>query len=206
MTAEKLLLLFAAAVCAGVKSIYGVNAWRERKTSFKGIWRSKYFYGLSGIWCLFYLLVWIAWGQSMLSVRVADLCCTYILLAVVDGKRKIVPDEVLAVYFIGQMLLGTADTLWRSLLHTTLTGVIFTVILFAVTRIVKGKMGLGDVKLLGITAMTAGWLYTLQILIWGMVLSFLYSMGLLFIGKKSMQTEFPFVPFLAAGIGIQMIW
>ena len=53
--------------------------------------------------------------------------------------------------------------------------------------------------------MTAGWGYTLQLLFFAMGLSLVYGIGLLLVWRKDVRTEFPFVPFLAAGMAIQMV-
>ena len=70
----------------------------------------------------------------------------------------------------------------------------------------KGKMGMGDAKLLGITAMTAGCKYTMQILSIALMLSFFYSLYLLGFWKKCIRTEFPFVPFLTVGMAVHLIF
>ncbi len=205
MSADKIVLFLILAVVSSYKIIYGINFWKEKENDLSLLWKSKKFYGFAILGFFVWLLLWFAGKRSWRVIRIADLYYTYAILALVDSKRRIVPEEILAAYFIGQMLLGITGMPIRSVLSVLLSGILFTGILIAVTRIVSGKMGMGDVKLLGVTAMTAGWQYTLQVLMWGMGISFFYGMGLLCIAKKTIKEEFPFVPFLAAGIGLQIM-
>lgn len=205
MTAEELGLCLVAAGISGIKSLYGIAFWTGKETSLLTIGKDKRLYGFSAIWFFTYLGLQYGLEQSIVVLRIVDLGYTYVLLSMVDIRRRIVPNEILTAYFIGQIVLGIAGTSWITILQVIFTGTVFTLLVFAFAWISGKKMGMGDIKLLGVTAMTAGWKYTLQTLMWGMGLSFLYSVGLLLIARKNIRTEFPFVPFLAAGIGIQML-
>ena len=171
MSADKIVLFLILAVVSSYKIIYGINFWKEKENDLSLLWKSKKFYGFAILGFFVWLLLWFAGKRSWRVIRIADLYYTYAILALVDSKRRIVPEEILAAYFIGQMLLGITGMPIRSVLSVLLSGILFTGILIAVTRIVSGKMGMGDVKLLGVTAMTAGWQYTLQVLMWGMGIS-----------------------------------
>lgn len=198
-------MLLVLSGLSGIKSLFGIDGWKGRKISFLRIWKRKWLCRCAGIWLLGYGLLWIGNGKSLFTIRIASLLCTYMILAVVDGKRNIVPDEILVCYFAEQMLLGAVGTAWTELWHIGCSGAVFTVGLWICSWLTRGKMGFGDIKLLGVTAITAGWMYAVQTLVLAMALSFIYSMGLLFIGRKSIQTEFPFVPFLAMGTGLQLM-
>ena len=200
------LTLLTTAILGGMKSVLGITLWKGKEISFFQVWCDKWMYGLSAVWLLFYGVIWIGFGKSLAVIRHSDLLCTYVILAFIDAKRMIVSNKILICYFAGQMLFGALSLTPEKLLHISLTGIVFAAVLFVFVWIFGKKMGMGDIKLLGITAMTAGWKYTMQTLILAMGLSFLYSISLLWIKKKNMQTQFPFVPFLAIGIGIQIIF
>ena len=199
-----ILTWIAISILGGMKTAYGIDLWKGKESSLSLICMKKQTYLLSGIWFLLYGLLGSFSRGSYIIIQSIDLLYTYGILAMVDGKRKIVPDGILLCYFAAQMLLGAHGTRPEILLHILGTGAIFAGLLLLFVQLSGGKMGMGDVRLLGVTAMTAGWSYTIQILIWAMGLSFVYSICLL-LRKKSLKTEFPFVPFLAAGMVIQMI-
>lgn len=204
MVIGEILTWFALSILGGIKSLYGIDLWNGKECSISQIWVEKRLYLLSAIWIAGYLLVWIGSGRSVAAVQTADLLCTYMILALVDGRCKIVPGSILLCYFSGQMLTSALYRTAAELLYVCGTGILFTAGAYALTWLSKEKVGMGDAKLLGVTAMTAGWVYTIQILIFAMVLSFIYSIGLLVFAKKSMQDAFPFVPFLAAGMAIHL--
>lgn len=142
--------------------------------------------------------------ERFLVIRFLILAMTYLILAVVDGKKRIVPDRILLCYLFSQILLAAASADIFSMVQMAAEGGVFLGIFVVLYFISRGRIGLGDVKLLGVTAMTAGWSYTVQILVYGLMLSFFYSVWLLLFRRLSGKTEIPFVPFLAAGMAVQM--
>lgn len=205
MTVWEILTLAAVSILGGMKAAWIVSLWKGRERSCCQVWCEKQTAVLSFVCLLLYGLVWFGSGKNLTMFQSADLLYTYVILAVIDGKRRIVPDEILFCYFAGQMLMGALGMPLEILGKTFLSGILFAGALFAFVWITGKKMGMGDVKLLGVTAMTAGWGYTLQLLFLAMGLSLVYGIGLLLIWRKDVRTEFPFVPFLAAGMVIQII-
>ncbi len=201
----EILTLAAEAMLGGMKASWGISIWKERDASCFQVWCERQTAVLFGVFLLLYGFVWFGSGKAMIALRSADLLCTYGILALVDGKKRIVPDEILFCYFAGQMLMGALGMPLDMLGKTVLTGILFTAVLSACVWVLGRKMGMGDVKILGVTAMTAGWGYTVQLLFLAMVLSLAYSICLLLIWRKDIRTEFPFVPFLAAGMVIHMV-
>ena len=78
-------------------------------------------------------------------------------------------------------------------------------ILFFAAWVFKGRIGLGDAKLMGVTAMTAGIGYTLSMVFMAFMLSFVYSVIVLLIKKKNRKDEIPFGPFLTIGMLLQLM-
>lgn len=205
MTVWEIPSLLAAAVLAGIKSTYGMEVWKGEESSVFLVWSKKKMYAISGICFLFYTAIWFCFDQSIPAVRITDLLFTYGILALTDGRRKTVPNGILVCFFSGQMLLGALYMVPEALFLVCFKGMVFAMLLFIFAWFLKGKMGWGDVKLLSVTAMTAGWAYTFQVLTAAFFLSFVYSIFLLGFKKKKMQTEFPFVPFLASGAVAWMV-
>ncbi|WP_251501365.1 prepilin peptidase [Otoolea muris] len=139
-------------------------------------------------------------GISVYALRYADLVFSYLILAVVDGKRREVPDEILLCLLFSQMLYGAAGAPAWELGRIFTGGAVFSACLAGAAFLSEGRIGWGDVKLLAVTAVTAGWPYTVTIAGLGLFASFFYSLWLLLFKKTGGKEEFPFVPFLAAGM------
>ncbi|MCI9146705.1 MAG: prepilin peptidase [Hungatella sp.] len=205
MTIWMIPVLLAVSALGGIKSICAVRLWTGEESDGIPLWRNKTLYVFWGVWASFYGLVWLMAGKAVKPVQTADLLCTYGILAVIDKRRRIVPHKILTCFFAGQMLLGV---LWRApadLMRSCLAGGGLAILFLIAGWFSRGKVGWGDIKLLGITAITAGWEYTLNVFVLSLFLSFVYSLYLIAFQKKSLATEFPFVPFLAAAAALQMV-
>lgn len=211
--------LLAAAVLGGMEMIYGIWAWKEQEKAFHSVWTEKLLYQSIGVWLILLWGIWFAAARVgtgfkgifpqpgyLPAARFMALFLTYILLAAVDMKHKIIPDRILLCYFLSQILMGAASQSLAAMGRCLLEGSIFTVFLLVFACVSRGKLGMGDVKLLGVTAMTAGWMYTAQIAVYGLMISFVWGIWLLVFRKKSIKTEMAFVPFLLGGMMIQFIF
>lgn len=201
--------LTAASILVGMEAVYGLWSLQEKEEAFHRIWYSKRLYQAAALCLAVFCGIWMALGifqerERFLVIRFLILAMTYLILAVVDGKKRIVPDRILLCYLFSQILLAAASADIFSMVQMAAEGGVFLGIFVVLYFISRGRIGLGDVKLLGVTAMTAGWSYTVQILVYGLMLSFFYSVWLLLFRRLSGKTEIPFVPFLAAGMAIQM--
>lgn len=202
--------LIAAAVLMGMEAVYGLWAWQGRGEAFHKVWNDRQLYQAAALWLVFCFGIWLsaeAFSENnrLLMIRFLAMAVTYLILAAVDARRKIVPDRILICYLFSQLLLAAASMDFASMGYMAVEGGILLGILAVLSFLSRGRIGLGDVKLLGVTAMTAGWIYTVQVLVYGLVLSFFYSIWLLLFRRLSGKTEIPFVPFLTAGIAVQMI-
>lgn len=198
----EMLSLLALAMLDGMKTEYGIRLNNERDVPFTKIWRGRGIYLWAVVWLVIFSGVRILTGGNIRLIRMMDLAITYVILAFLDLKWRIVPDWILVCYLAGQLLFGAFSTGISELLRICFTGGIFGAALWAFSHFSGEKMGQGDVKLLCATAMTAGWAYAFQVFALGLVLSFLFSIYLILFRRKSVKTEIPFVPFLAAGNGI----
>ena len=199
-------VLLCMAVLNGMKTIWGFQYFREKQESFWKVWNSRFFYIIAGISLLVYTGLFFAGGHRFYVLKYADLIYTYTLLAAVDIRTRKVPDRVLAAYLAGQFLMTGAEGAYQILTILFPGGLLFAgaVLLAALTS--AGRLGMGDAKLLAVTALTAGWSYTLQILCAGMLISMLYGILMLIFRRLSSKSEIPFVPFLCIGVVIHFVW
>ena len=205
MSGLKILVIVFTAVLTGMKTVYGIWECKGSKDSFWSVWNSRWLY-ISGVVSLGadLLLLFLVKGEFY-YIRYADLLYTYILLAAVDIKTRKVPDRILLLFMASQILMAGVDGI-REFVSALPGGLIFSVIIVAVSLTSSGKMGLGDGKLLAVTAIAAGFGYTLAVLCSAMVLSVLYGVWLLLFRHLSAKEEIPFVPFLCLGTVIHFIY
>lgn len=204
------LVLTAVAFLGGIRVLMAWKWWNGREEPLHRIWLDKKMYLASVIYGLAEVILFF-WGNSRFSaggaaVRCFDMLITYLLLTVIDIRKKMVPNEILLCYLAGQLLLAAAFTMPESWLGLWLGGIVLSLLLCLLVWFSKGGFGLGDVKLLGITALTAGWTYTLQIVCLALIPSFVYSLWALLVCHRERKMEIPFVPFLLIGMIMHFCW
>lgn len=211
-----ILALAFAAVLGGMRIAYGMDCWKGKERPLYRVWCGKAVYLGSLFWLVMLAGIWLlsscglaeSWLECrhLQAVRFADLLATYGLLALVDARRRTVSDRILICFFLGQMLLGGACEALSPLFLRLAGGAVFAGVMLSFSWLSKGKLGMGDAKLLGVTAMTAGIVYTIQLVFAGLLISFFYGLWLLFVKRRNTKTEFPFVPFLALGLVLNTIY
>lgn len=212
------LSLIAAALLGGIRTVYAKDAIKDEKTLLQRLFRSKVFFISSGIWLIacvgnWYLSAFLGGGfygvlpqnGNISSARFADMLLTYLLLTYTDMKKKIVPDGILLVFFISQLLMAFTGMEPAGSIECLVGGAVFSLFLLGAGLLLRGRLGMGDIKLLAVTAMTAGWLYTLWLILLAMGLSFIGAVWFIVFRKFSLKTEIPFVPYLTAGMLIHII-
>lgn len=202
MARLSILVLFLSAILAGMRFVYTIDVCSGNERSFHRAWFRKETYAAGVIWLAAELVLWSASGRNLYPVRLADLAGTYILLAIADIRKRIVPDSVLLCFFAAQLLLAALSVQPEEIVSVMISGAVFAAAATVFALAAKGKIGLGDVKLMGTTAMTAGWSYMAEIFAMALFLSFFFSAGLLLLRKATTKTEIPFVPFLAAAVSV----
>lgn len=149
---------------------------------------------------------------------------TFQLLAFIDWRLKLVPDEgslsliVLGAFaafvypinavgfkvlsFTGHyaLLFGAQESVWA---NRALALIVMTIFFGLLSFVTKGKgIGLGDLKLsLGI-AFVFGWPDAALVAGFAFILGAIVGGVLLFFKRKSMKSAVPFVPFLALGAAL----
>jgi leader peptidase (prepilin peptidase)/N-methyltransferase len=126
-------------------------------------------------------------------------------LALIDLDTRRLPDViVLPSYLVGAVLLGAAAVLgeeWTRLLSAALGMLGLGGVYLALALVRPGGMGMGDVKLAGVTGLMLGWLGIPELLVGGLagfVLGGLFGVALLLAGRGR-RTAVAFGPWLLAG-------
>lgn len=198
-------LLAAEGLLYGLKIRMVYTIWRDKKWSIKTLWKDKIQYGVSLICILLVGLLCYIVGKELVVMQFLDLLFSYLLLSVIDIRTHQIPDSFLIYIgfsqFFYRLCVMSLEGFWWELF----TGLVAFVLLLILSILTKGSFGIGDAKLLGVTAVFTGASYLIQVVFWGMLCAFVYSVYLLACKKASKKTELPFVPFLMGGMIVHML-
>ena len=205
MNELKLAALVFTAVLNGMKTVYGVEIYKEKEEPFWKVWNCRWLYICGAVSLGVFVLIYYLGKGQIYYLRYADLLYTYLLLAIVDLKTRIVPDRILFLFLTGQLLMAGTEGL-IVLTAGLLGGLILGAVVLLVAATSGEKMGMGDGKLLAVTAIIAGGSYTLCILCIAMGLFLICGIWRILFRHSSMKAEMPFVSFLFLGTVIYFIW
>ncbi len=163
------------------------------------------------------------WWYYALSAIWTLAAFTFIFLSAVDFRLTIIPDQsnmliillgVAAILiaerftefsdlkgsFLGHYaaLFGFRRNIWTNHLFAALVGLLFFAAVVAVTR---GRgMGLGDVKLAGVSGLLLGWPDIGLATMIAFVLGAAVGLVLILLGRKKFKQGIPFGPYIAIGV------
>lgn len=153
---------------------------------------------------LLYVLTYIKFRQSWLTVVFQIIISCFIVIFFIDLRHYIIPDSMLIV-----ILLMTIISIWISdnyfvvlwydrLIGLGVVAIIFLIIFFAEKICKKELMGLGDIKLFGVMGLLLGY----QLLLLGILISAIIALLAEVILLKSKHKIIPFGPYLTIGFTI----
>ncbi|WP_029231479.1 prepilin peptidase [Butyrivibrio sp. VCB2006] len=122
--------------------------------------------------------------------------------AFTDLKRKEIPMLLIVLQaltaVVAMVSVIVQGNMWPYGLLSLIPGVVMIVISFAT----RGELGVGD----GLILLCMGPVYGMETTCLGLfislLLSCLFSIGILVLGKGNRKTRLPFVPFLTMGMGV----
>jgi prepilin peptidase CpaA len=123
-----------------------------------------------------------------------------LIAAVCDLRKRIIPDWVsilLGVWAVAALVLGLQEAGWLSVLGGCVVAFLLGLLLFAL-----GGLGGGDVKLLTALGAALGFLNFFGLLFWVA----LAGGGLALVAKLRKQREFAYVPAIALGYVLFLLW
>lgn len=139
------------------------------------------------------LYIRFGWNNYYLSFLLAIYIS--LLLMIIDLFEKTVPVDLL--------ILGGCVGLIMSLINPNVSfitniivSLIYLLIMFGFTKIIKHSIGLGDIYFLSMLAVIINVKMALSVMVIGFILSGLFGVVWLVIRKASKKTKIPFLPFL----------
>jgi len=141
------------------------------------------------------------------------ICCFLIVIFVYDLKHYIIPDKVICpaifIALIYQLFINwklAAGNL-QPLLNPLLSAILASAFFLAIVLISRGKwMGVGDIKLAAFMSLFLGFPNILVALFLAFFIGAIIGLGLIFSGKRTLNSEVPFGPFLVLGTFIAFFW
>ncbi len=138
--------------------------------------------------------------------------CFLIIIFVYDLKNYIIPDQIIypaiLVAGIWQLVSGIfIQNTKYEILNTFFASIIAGLFFLAIVLISRGRwMGVGDVKLAIFMGLVLGWPKILAAIFLAFLVGALASIVLMIFKKKTLKSEIPFGPFLAASTIITVFW
>ncbi len=143
-------------------------------------------------------------------IKLYGLMLIVLSAALVDVKRKIIPNELILVGLGLRVIVYVyefiaLDNIKPILINDLIGFAIGFVFLGVVYLITKGSIGFGDVKLFGVIGITCGAMGTYSTLLVGLIISAIFS--IVNIARKTMgrKDSFPFGPCIALGYVIVVL-
>lgn len=151
------------------------------------------------------LLPFVAMGFTAYSLVAAGAGLVFLALAFVDWDTMTVPYSLL----IALVIIAVAGIFCNPdfSLFSSLIGIFaISLPLFIITLIVPGAFGGGDILFMAVAGFLLGWRLILVGAFLGIVLGGAYGVYLLWRSPENRKKHFPFLPFLAGGIYISLLW
>lgn len=195
---------FLAGIVLGDRQL---QRWQIRTRMYRGILvlSCAVLFGLGG-WLM------SAYGYHVLkAVRYWILMYGLVLIGLVDGRKKIIPNKAVLVLLGIRTVLLVAEMacfpqLILEIVVSSTAGLAGGGLLFlTVGLIAKKGIGMGDVKLIGVMGYYLGFKVLMSNLIITLTLTVLGGITALIFRKASWKSEIPFAPFAAAGTIITIL-
>ncbi len=134
-----------------------------------------------------------------------------IVIALIDFYCYIIPNKLVLLGMVAAILFATTEILLVSYpIFITLKEYFFGLLLgggvfFLSAVLVKGSVGMGDIKLFAILGLLLGWLGVFSLMFFTVLVSAIYSIFVLLSKKGDKKTLLPLGPFTYAGMIIVLL-
>lgn len=145
------------------------------------------------------------------TVRYWILMFALLLLAMLDSKKRLIPNKALLVMLGVRTVLLLPECICFpqlnvEILLSSMAGLVGGGLMFLLAGIIARKgIGMGDVKLIGVMGYYLGFQVLMSDLIITLTLTVLAGITALLLRKASLRSEMPFAPFAAAGTMITIL-
>lgn len=142
------------------------------------------------------MMCYFKFGINILFFKAVTIGCIFIIVSIIDIKYRIIPDFLSAfIIFSATLFIFVGNSSFYDAILGMLLGGGFLFLL----ALIPGAIGGGDVKLMFAMGLFLGCNKTLIALFIAFIIAAVYSLVLIFFGKKGCKEYIPFGPFLAVG-------
>ena len=133
------------------------------------------------------------------------------MVVITDLDLYIIPNIFVLVLLAARILISIAEFItigldaWKLLANNLLVAIVVVVFLFIMSRITKGGLGEGDIKLYGAIGFLCGLYAMFFTLFFALLASAIVSIILLISKKKKLRDSFPMGPLICLGYGLTII-
>ena len=136
-----------------------------------------------------------------------------VLLAVIDLQHHLLPNRVvlpsIGISAVLLLIAALAEQDWADLLRAGITAVVLFAVFLVLALISPGGLGMGDVKLAGLTGLYLGWIGWAAVVVGaaaGFVIQALLALVLLAGRRIGLRGELPFGPAMLVGAAVVIGW
>ena len=159
---------------------------------------------------LIYFIVYLIYGLSIQSLIYIVLSSALIIIAFIDFKEQIIPDEIslpgIAIGFATSFFVPYISFMNSALGILAGGGVILVIAWGGSVVFKKEAMGGGDIKLAAMIGAFLGWKYIIISLFLGFFTGALTGIILILSKIRSKEDMIPFGPFIILGSFITLLW
>lgn len=133
------------------------------------------------------------------------------IVAITDLKLQVIPNLFVLVLLIGRLLIAITEFIvygldaWVSPVGDLICALVVGLLLFIASKLTKGGLGAGDIKLFTALCFMCGLQCVFFTLLFSLLASALVSIVLLIFKKKKLRDCFPMAPFILFGFGLTII-
>lgn len=145
-------------------------------------------------------------------VKLSIVMLILVAVCITDLKMMVIPNLLVLFMLIGRLVCFIVELLVYGkvalslFVNNLIVGLLVLVILFIMSKLTKGGLGAGDVKLYGSLAFMCGFGCAFYTLFLTLIVSAIFSIVLLILKKKRLKDSFPMGPFILFGYGLTIIF
>lgn len=146
-------------------------------------------------------------GMLKMTLGMCVLCCTFIT----DMELMMIPNLCPSVLLAGRTITIITEFIWMKdealawLLNSLIALVISLLLLLLMSKLTRGGLGMGDVKLFSSLGFLCGVRAVCFTLMFAFLICALASTGLLLSRKKRLKDSLPLGPFIWLGYGVTVL-
>lgn len=175
--------------------------------------KKRIFFLIMLVTCLFLAVFMSVFYQELTTIYMLKRLCLVTLLfpiAAIDYKRYVIPNKLLIIGLIcrgvilGLELIFQREKLIDTLVSEVVSAIGLFILCMIILLIMKGSIGMGDVKLFSVMALFQGFVGVSSSIMASLLVSFVVSVFLLITKKKSRKDMIAFGPSILIGTFISV--